>query len=139
MSVRTGRVRSCLLDDQSADGDDVSTAIRTVASVTDAPLDTDSLGGTVSALDSGPDSDSRSASTDENSIEASAQAMHREALLLLPRSALEPVLLASCPWYRRLPAAAARACLADVDTARRDGDLTAVLRDWRARAEPFQR
>ena len=130
MSVRTGRVCSCLLD-QSADGDDVSTAIHTVASVTDGPFDTDSTASC--------DSDSLSASIEEDSIEASAQAMLREALLLLPRSALEPVVLASCPWYRRLPAAAARACLADVDTARRDGDLTAALRDWRARAEPFQR
>ena len=131
----------------------MSTAIRTVASGTDDPLDA----GSASDVDSDPDS--RSASIEENSIvensivlvsiqddsvqddsvEASAQAMLREALRLLPRSALEPVLLASCSWYRRLPAAAARACLADVDAARHDGDPTPALRDWCARAEPFQR
>lgn len=69
MSVRTGRVCSCLLD-QSADGDDVSTAIHTVASVTDGPFDTDSTASC--------DSDSLSASIEEDSIEASAQAMLRE-------------------------------------------------------------
>lgn len=136
----------------------MSTAIRTVASGTDDPLDA----GSASDVDSDPDS--RSTSIEENSIvensivqvsiqddsvqddsvqdhsvEASAQAMLREALRLLPRSALEPVLLASCSWYRRLPAAAARACLADVDAARHDGDPTPALRDWCARAEPFQR
>lgn len=74
-----------------------------------------------------------------DTVEAELHALLDHALRMLPRACLEPVVVASCPWYSDLPPAVARQCLGELESAREGAGVEGVLRTWRVRAEPFAR
>lgn len=61
------------------------------------------------------------------------------ALRLLPVASLREAVAGACPWFACLPPAAARQCVAHVDSARRDSPaaLADALAGWQQRARAF--
>lgn len=126
----------------------MSTAIREAATLTDdRPDETDTTTEPTHPTDpaeragvrseSGPGAAPEGAGAAAHDVQAELATMLEYALRMLPRALLEPVVTASCPWYRDLPPAAARQCLDDLQEARRAGDVASVLLQWRRRALPF--
>lgn len=115
----------------------MSTATR--AAGTKARHETDPEAPATSAVRA-PAVSEASAQASAQAIEAERTALLRHALRMLPRSALDSVVTASCSWYAALPPAARRQCLAALEQARLgdgDGDVDEVLDQWRARAAAF--